>query len=92
MGSIYSCASMVLAWLGAASHNSDQAMDFLSKLGDVGANISLTSSQERGSIDGLAFTRHTVFDNHVQWLGDEEIWDAVKTMFCRPYWNRVWII
>lgn len=78
MGRIYALAANVVVWLGEQSPDSNQAIDFMNK-------VYSRSHLEPGS---LYYSY-----NHEQ---EEDFtvaaWTAVKSLFCREYWQRTWII
>ncbi|KAK0710051.1 heterokaryon incompatibility, partial [Lasiosphaeria miniovina] len=76
MADIYRSASSVVVWLGEAGDNSDVAMDTCVKWGG-------------GSKDDPAAS-HRIFENVIEPV-DRQTWQAVRSLFQRPYWRRLWI-
>ncbi|KAF2107441.1 heterokaryon incompatibility protein-domain-containing protein [Lophiotrema nucula] len=66
MHRIYRRARAVVAWLGAASNNTDIAMDLISRIGGHRLEVIRAWTEENSS--------------------------AVRALFARPYWSRIWII
>jgi hypothetical protein len=77
MGLIYTKADTVIMWLGEEENSSDMAMNFLNEFRQVLAE----DSQGRAQIS--------------QMLGDaayDPAWVALRHLFERPYWSRLWIL
>ena len=92
MGSIYSGAWRVVVYLGPKGNKYDHAIDFLSKLADLGPHLSLKPLHGKGPMKQIAFCKALGSGKTFECSGEEDIWDAVENMFRRPYWNRVWIV
>ena len=79
MGETYSNASCVLLWLGAAENGSDLAMDRLPAIVDC----MLGTKKTPGSSKTL--------QNRMP-EGCDSVWDAILTIFNRPYFRRGWVM
>jgi hypothetical protein len=81
MAEIYKGAGTVVAWLGAASSGSNDAMDFMMRtvrfaMGSLGR----VSSSERETIWAEYLKSH------------EKIFRNVRAIFNRSYWSRLWVV
>jgi hypothetical protein len=85
MGSIYSRAWRVVVYLGPKGNKYDHAIDFLSKLADLGPHLSLKPLHGKGPMKQIAFCKALGSGKTFECSGEEDIWDAVEKMFRRPY-------
>jgi hypothetical protein len=88
MGDIYRRADSVVSWLGAASEDSDQAMEFITNLGQLtkGDETILSDLYKLGDETIKEYFSKKGFS---MCAGE---WAAVWKLLERPYWTRVWII
>jgi hypothetical protein len=86
MRSIYEKAACVLMWLGEEADDSDLAMNLLSKFGTImtmSDNDGVEAEEKAGSQTLADVCGDASFNQH---------WIALRRLFSRPYWSRVWII
>ena len=80
MGNIYRKASMVVAWLGEASVDSDMALDAILRFSKDGNFSQSRMSSDRAAkrLDG-------------RWI-TEPLVNAFKNLMQRPWWKRIWCV
>ena len=94
MAEIYKRATITSSWLGEASEDSDEAMDLIRNLGNwVYENEDAIFEDDHGNHpDDGSIETPTDF---VEWLGfplRNQNWQAMRKLFERPYWTRIWIV
>jgi hypothetical protein len=77
MKDIYAGAEAVVMWLGEEADESDLAMELLRRI------EAFSSTEEEPTQDLVVTLTEETFTPH---------WLALKKLFKRPYWTRVWII
>jgi hypothetical protein len=87
MGDIYRSAYRVIAWLGPEANSSSQAIETLKYIGDQieyleGGHLS-------PSPDAV---EHSWHDPKTELPYESQTWDAVYSLFCRGWFDRVWVI
>jgi hypothetical protein len=83
MGTIFSAASEVIAWLGPQKWDSDLAMRFMREFGKVAAEELKTEP----------FLNWSKPISRGECRADEEkSWVALDGLFNRPYWTRLWVV
>lgn len=81
MHAIYTQAVEVLAWLGAASEDSDAAAEF----------VSLVANKLRGfDSDALSSVATVLAQPGFPQYGDER-WKGLLHLLCRPWFRRIWV-
>ncbi|PVH75711.1 HET-domain-containing protein [Cadophora sp. DSE1049] len=83
MGDIYECSKKTFVWLGEEAEDSSLAMKLLSS---ITANVQNSANAEAEILARLEVIGE---DRSVQ---REKSWIALRKLFERPYWKRVWII
>jgi hypothetical protein len=86
MGEIYNKADAVLMWLGEEKDDSNRAMELVQWLVDIGEAFVASADVDPRKETIERFVRlfkDSSFDEH---------WFALKRLFKRPYWTRVWIV
>lgn len=86
MRSIYEKAACVLMWLGEEADDSNLAMNLLSKFGTI-----MTMPDDNGVETGKKSGGQTLADVCGE-ASFNQHWIALRRLFFRPYWSRVWII
>ncbi|KAI9767521.1 MAG: hypothetical protein M1839_004481 [Geoglossum umbratile] len=82
MGEIYKNAGTVVAWLGAASSGSNDAMDFMMRTVRFAMDsLGHVSSSEQ---------RETVWAQYLK--NRENSFRNVRAIFNRSYWSRLWVV
>jgi hypothetical protein len=84
---IYKRAARVLAWLGAPSDDSDEALTLLTEFGQIMLDIfrNYRSAPDYSNLRPAAMLEKG-FDM------SSKNWSALWKFWNRPYWTRVWII
>jgi hypothetical protein len=77
---IFDTASVILAWLGKAEDNSDEAFDLLLEMSEAIAKLDNIRYITPFNLEAVGF--HT----------DEKDWGPVLKLLDRPYWTRCWVI
>ncbi|KAJ4288624.1 hypothetical protein N0V90_011861 [Kalmusia sp. IMI 367209] len=86
MRNIYNNANLVIGWLGAAKNDSDLAMDVVSTLPAILRKIYPVETLSDSNVPNVTqWPRHS-------YKFTPRIYQAIKTLFARPYWSRLWII
>jgi hypothetical protein len=87
MGMIYSLAQKVVIWLGPEADDSKHAISTLSYFGN---QIEYFTDERLGDSPGAT---------EPQWWKpgyplpyDERTWSSLIALFCRPWFNRVWVL
>jgi len=83
MGTIYSSAVMVLAWIGPPSEIIHQSFEFCET---VTRETSSYSAEQEGSVEWME--RYMTEDPGGTWFWDSMI--VLTQLFTYPYWTRVW--
>ena len=78
MKEIYESAAIIIAWVGPAADNSNQAMHIVNHLG---ASWCRAQSHGQGMPD--LHTCHPI-------SGD--LWTYLQRLLHQPYWNGIWIL
>lgn len=105
MGSIYSSATQVLAWLGPAQDGSDELMEAWQDIGQRAREFGLESymnpqsyylisalGRNRDPSDKTAVSFRSLLDSTVEAFAPLLKQMALKRWFERPYFSRVWVI
>jgi hypothetical protein len=86
MKAIYEHAEQVLVWLGPASVDSDIAMDLIDEITDADSDEDSMESEttviERWSVQ---------LQTSMKDPDDQHRWQALASLFDRPWWRRAWI-
>jgi hypothetical protein len=85
MRHIYEYAGRVLVWLGPATNMANEALAMISSLADI-----LQKASEDSHI------LNPVIPDTFHAIGLPEpsniIWGAIRDLFCRPWWSRLWTL
>ena len=81
MGSIYTCADQVLAWLGDESEDSDLAMEMIEQWG-----------QWAISMRGKKLENLPDIQKDIPNAFAEDVRSALQNFLRRPFWSRIWIV
>ncbi|KAM0245178.1 hypothetical protein ACHAP5_005571 [Fusarium lateritium] len=95
MGEIYRDAARVVVWLGESDAKSDQAINLLKQIGDVGSILGpRPSPQEPVDPDTRKIALQKVHDNARELTKDidPEKNDFVNSLFERPWFHRMWTV
>lgn len=87
MGSIYRNASQVIVWLGPSSHNSDLALQTLSRIGDDVIHLP-EQGLTKEKLGGWVATLHKdtkALKYHADW------WISIKDLITREWFSRLWV-
>ncbi|KAI1292920.1 heterokaryon incompatibility protein-domain-containing protein [Xylaria venustula] len=88
MGDIYRRASRVVVWLGEAENNSIEAMEHLKWMGER-IDVNFFRQLMRPSPDFE--TDYTLSDRTQPLPFDEDEHFSLHALFCRPWFDRLWI-
>ncbi|KAE8454154.1 hypothetical protein EG329_005079 [Mollisiaceae sp. DMI_Dod_QoI] len=87
MGSIYRNASQVIVWLGLSSHNSDLALQTLSRIGDA-----VICLPEQGLTRETPGSWPATLRNDVEALKSHaDRWLSIKDLITREWFSRLWV-
>ncbi|KAF2097656.1 hypothetical protein NA57DRAFT_58224 [Rhizodiscina lignyota] len=86
MGAVYFYAAETIIWLGPASADSDDAINFLRKLSGRRWKF---DREPRGSEAELA---RKLIASGLREDKYQAKWDAVDSLLLRPWWTRVWTV
>ncbi|KAK1778457.1 heterokaryon incompatibility protein-domain-containing protein [Copromyces sp. CBS 386.78] len=89
MGSIFSGAEQVIAWIGPAANDSDYAIDILNTQG-AEFRLKYRDMWINRSAESLLTTRVLMMAEELK--NDPLGQSAIVSLCDRPYWKRVWII
>ena len=88
MNAIYCKADNVISWLGEASEDSREAMEFIASLGGLTRrNVAILND-----LRSLKDETTTEFVNRQGFTMSAQKWTAVWKLLERSYWTRVWVI
>jgi len=93
MPRIYESAQEVIAWLGESYDDSDEAMRLLHRWGSALASIGVDSyNNVRPKLDWFRKGKNADdFIARIEQPFTERAWNALKSLYKRPYWRRLWI-
>ena len=85
MRDIYEYSDRVLVWLGPATNMANEALAMISSLADI-----LQKASENSHIlnPEIPDTFHAIDLPEPSNI----IWEAVRDLFCRPWWSRLWTL
>ncbi len=94
MAEIYKRATITVSWLGEASEDSDEAMDLIRNFGNwvYENDYAVVEGDHENLPDDASIETPT---DLIEWLGfplRNQNWPALRKLFERPYWSRIWIV